>query len=174
MHDEARLRLFRANTLVDLVKKVSINLKLDPPEKADETKDNKRRRITQVAQSIKQQQLEVFFKENGKKYGPQYFKLLQKMDKVRDSNYHLIFKYSSGSGSKFLFFSQYIESRNEAAHETPTEFAILLHTQYEAESTEYRKWGNLFPYVYGKTVKEIAENEAAKAEDADDDDEDWA
>lgn len=88
MHDEARLRLFRANTLVDLVKKVSIDLKLDPPEKVDEMKDNKKRRITQVAQSIKQQQLEVFFKENGKKYGPQYFKLLQKMDKVRDSNYH--------------------------------------------------------------------------------------
>lgn len=68
MHNEARLRLFRANTLVDLVKKVSIDLKLDPSEKADETKDNKRRRIIQVAQSFKQQQLEVFFKENGKKY----------------------------------------------------------------------------------------------------------
>ncbi len=82
--DEARLRIFRANTLVDLVKKVSIDLKLDPPEKPDETKDNKKRRITQVAQSIKQQQLEFFFQKNGKKYGPQYFKLLQKMDKVRD------------------------------------------------------------------------------------------
>ena len=82
--DEARLRLFRANTLVDLVKKLSIDLKLDPPEKPDETKDNKKRRITQVAQSIKQQQLEFFFKEDGKKYGPLYFKLLQKMDKVRD------------------------------------------------------------------------------------------
>lgn len=57
--------------------------------------------------------------------------------------------------------------RNEAAHETPAEFAILLNTQYEEESTEYRKWGNLFPYVYDKSVKEIAEN-------VDDDDEDWA
>ncbi len=82
--DEARLRLFRANTLVDLVKKLSIDLKLDPPEKPDETKDSKKRRITQVAQSIKQQQLEFFLKEDGKKYGPLYFKLLQKMDKVRD------------------------------------------------------------------------------------------
>ena len=96
MHDEARLRLFRANILVDLVKKVSIDLKLDPPDKTDQTKDNtKRRRITQVARSIKQQQLEFFFKEDGKKYGPQYFKLRQKIDQVRDSKCHLIFKYYS-------------------------------------------------------------------------------
>lgn len=73
MHNEGRLRLFRANTLVDLVKKVFMDLKLDSHEKPDETKDSKRTRMTRAAQSIKQPQLESFFKEDGKKLGGKVF-----------------------------------------------------------------------------------------------------
>lgn len=73
-HDEARLRSFRANTLVDLVKRVFMDLNLNYPGNLDE-----------AALSLDQQQLESFFKDEGKTLGQQYFKVLQNIAQVRHS-----------------------------------------------------------------------------------------
>lgn len=85
-HDEGRLKLFRANILVDLVKKVFVDLKLDFPGKLDEVKDTKKTKTALAARSLNQQQLEIFFKDKGKTFGPQYFKVLQNITQVCQSN----------------------------------------------------------------------------------------
>lgn len=58
--------------------------------------------------------------------------------------------------------------RNETAHETSIDFATLLNSDRYRETQEYYKWGNLFPYVYGKSVVEIVEDQAAAERFAED------
>lgn len=77
---EARLKMYKANILVDFVKKVFVDLHLEYPGNLEEVKD------TQAAQSLDQRQLEAFFKEDGKnskKLAPMYYEVLQNISKVR-------------------------------------------------------------------------------------------
>ena len=159
---EARLKLFRANTLVDLVEKVFMDLKLDYPGKLDEVKDTKKTKTALAALSLNQRQLELFFGDKGKTLGPQYFKVLQNITKVRQSNNHSTSKYLH-LDQILISILQYIDGRNESAHPTSTEFALLLNSVWYNKTGEYYKWANLFPYVYGKSVEEIVEDQAAMA-----------
>lgn len=43
-----------------------------------------------------------------------------------------------------------------AAHETGNDMARLLMTQAYHEQNEYHKWRLIFPYVYGKTIEQMA------------------
>lgn len=77
---EARLKMYKANILVDFVKKVFVDLHLEYPGNLEEVKE------TQAAQSLDQRQLEAFFKEDGnnpKKLAPMYYEVLQNISKVR-------------------------------------------------------------------------------------------
>lgn len=81
--NNARMKMFKANILVDLVKKVFADLHLHYPGNLEEVKETKKTRYAQAARSLNQQQLEAFFKENGKQLAPQYYKVLQTISQVR-------------------------------------------------------------------------------------------
>ncbi len=83
VQDRARFKMFKANILVDLVKKVYVDLHLDYPGNLEERKDTKKTRNAQAALSLNERQLEVFFKDDGKRFGPQYYKVLQNITQVR-------------------------------------------------------------------------------------------
>ena len=80
--DKAHFKIFKANILVDFVKRVFVDLHLDYPGNLEEIKDTKKTRDTQAALSLNQRQLEVFFGEEGKKLGPQYYRVLQNITQV--------------------------------------------------------------------------------------------
>ena len=83
VQDKARFKMFQANILVEFVKRVFVDLHLDYPGNLEEKiKDTKKTRNAQAALSLSQQQLEVFFGEQGKKLGPQYHRVLQNMAQV--------------------------------------------------------------------------------------------
>ena len=83
LQDKARFKMFKANILVDFVKRVFIDLHLDYPGNLEDIKDTKKTRNAQAALSLNQGQLEVFFGEEGKKLGPQYYRVLQNITQVR-------------------------------------------------------------------------------------------
>ena len=75
--------MFKAKFLVDFVKKVFVDLHLDYPGNLEEVKDTKKTRNAQAALSLNQRQLEVFFGVEGKRLGPQYYRVLQNISQVR-------------------------------------------------------------------------------------------
>ena len=83
VQDIARFKMFKANILVDFVKRVFVDLHLDYPGNLEEMKDTKKTKNAQAALSLSQRQLEVFFGEEGKKLGPQYYRVLQNITQVR-------------------------------------------------------------------------------------------
>ena len=82
VQDKARFKMFKANILVAFVKKVFVDLHLDFPGNLEEIKDTKKTKNAQAALSLSQRQLEIFFGEEGKKLGPQYYRVLQNITQV--------------------------------------------------------------------------------------------
>lgn len=127
--DEARLRDCRANTLIDLVKKVFIDLKLNYPGNLDGVEDTKKTRLIKAALSLNQQQLESFFKENGKKVGPQYFKVLQNITHVRHSkkspDFQIFFLDQIPDLFSFFFFSTLMGDMKRRTKRRPTLLSYL-------------------------------------------------
>ena len=62
-------------------------------------------------------------------------------------------------------FFQYIDGRNETAHESHIEFVELLETEQYHKKGDYRTWANLFYPVYGKTIQEIMDDQNTKEQD---------
>ena len=96
--------MYKANILVDFVKKVFVDLHLEYPGKLEEVKDTKKTRYAQAAQSLNKRQLEAFFKEDGKRLAEHYYKVLQKVPDVRLKS-SLSFQIISLIGSNGCFLS---------------------------------------------------------------------
>ncbi|MCJ1267653.1 hypothetical protein MMC22_007539 [Lobaria immixta] len=60
--------------------------------------------------------------------------------------------------NKFVdkIYEKCIRERSEAVHETGHDMARLLMTQAYHDQSEYHKWRRIFPYVYGKTIEQMA------------------
>jgi len=59
-----------------------------------------------------------------------------------------------------LRLEEFRSQRNTIAHSTERQFARVLRSRQYKDSDEYKEWASLFPFVYGKTVEELASEEA--------------
>lgn len=62
-------------------------------------------------------------------------------------------------------FFQFIDGRNEAAHESHIEFAKLLQTEQYRDKGDYIRWARLFKPVYGSTIEQIMDDLKAKEQE---------
>ena len=70
-------------------------------------------------------------------------------------------------------FFQYIDGRNETAHESHIEFAELLQTNQYRGKGDYLRWAKLFKPVYGKTIQQIMDDQKAKEQDKHVEEKEW-
>ena len=58
-----------------------------------------------------------------------------------------------------------VRNRNLAAHESRADFARLLLTPTYHNSQEFYCWASLFPWVYGKTIEQVAKEDLEEEPD---------
>lgn len=57
---------------------------------------------------------------------------------------------------------QYVDARNQQAHETSEDFARLLLNLQVEQTNIFDQWKDIFPLLYGGSVEELAARRAEK------------